>query len=274
MNFRLLRHATSLLKIHNKTILIDPMLSPKGTMEPVKEVPNQNPNPLVDLPVTSEDLISSCDCVLITHTHRDHFDQEAERLIPKGIKIFCQPEDKPKLVNMGFSNVVEVSRHITWEGISITRTSARHGHGVTAKMMAPVSGYVICGPEENVLSETSGLEERAGLIQPSGLLQPTVYITGDSVFYSGIRKVLDRYRPDIVICYAGEAAFSSGRPITMGIEDITNLHRCSPSAKIIAVHMESWNHCTLTRKALSEFAAREGMSKNILIPSDGEELKF
>jgi len=97
MNIKLIRHATVLLKIKNKTLLIDPVLSAKGTIEAVKDVPNKSNNPLVDLPIPISAIIN-CDAVLITHTHRDHFDEAAVNALPKDKLIFCQPQEEKKIV--------------------------------------------------------------------------------------------------------------------------------------------------------------------------------
>ncbi|MBB2183407.1 MBL fold metallo-hydrolase [Lachnospiraceae bacterium MD1] len=51
-----IRHATFLLQIGGKKILVDPMLNNKGTYRAVEKVPNTNMNPLVELPVTIETL--------------------------------------------------------------------------------------------------------------------------------------------------------------------------------------------------------------------------
>jgi len=104
-----------------------------------------------------------------------------------------------------------IKRSIKWGDISITRTPAKHGRGATAVAMAPVSGFII---------SASG--------------QPTTYITGDSIWYSKTKNILDKYKPDISICNCGEAAFYHGRPITMGTMDIHEMCRFSPSIKIVA----------------------------------------
>ena len=41
MKIQLIRHATHILYINNKKILIDPMLSPKGAMPAIEDVPNK-----------------------------------------------------------------------------------------------------------------------------------------------------------------------------------------------------------------------------------------
>ncbi len=248
MYFRLIRHATIILGVNKRKLLVDPVLSDKGSMEPAKPAESQSRNPLVELPVSRE-ILTACDAVLVTHTHRDHFDEAAAGLLPRNKQIFCQPQDRDRLLHYGFQNVTAICRHINWEGIGIARTPARHGHGAAALKFAPVSGFVISAARE-----------------------PTVYITGDSVFYSATKKILDRYKPDIVICNAGEATFTSGRPITMGIEDIAQIYQHSPASKIITVHMESWNHCILTRKDLGRYVLENSLQDKVFIPRDGEEM--
>ncbi len=246
MKIQLIRHATVLLEINGKTILIDPMFSHKGTLSPIKDVINQNNNPLVDLPLPIENLLD-CDSVLLTHTHRDHFDEAAIKVIPKEMPIFCQPKDEAKLKDLGFLNVTPVNRNILWENINIARTPAKHGHGVTALSMAPVSGYVISTPGE-----------------------PTVYVTGDSIFYSGTKKILEKYSPDIALCNCGEAAFASEKPITMGTPDLSEICRLAPRIKIVAIHMEAWNHCGLSRAALKKYVFENKFEARIFVPDNGE----
>jgi L-ascorbate metabolism protein UlaG (beta-lactamase superfamily) len=250
MNIKLIRHATVLLTIKNKTLLIDPMLSDKGMLEAIPGVPDKNSNPLVNLPVSIESLMA-CDAVLISHCHRDHFDAAAIAAIPKDKPIFCQPVDVEKIIKCGFYNVFPVNKNIKCGEIDITRTPAKHGHGVTALAMAPVSGFILSAPGE-----------------------PTTYITGDTIWYSETINILDKFNPDIAICNCGEAAFSNGEPITMGTNDICEMCKCSPDLKIVTVHMESWNHCRLTRKALKKFISENGLDSRVNIPDNGQELTF
>ena len=147
MKIQLIRHATLIISVNNKRILVDPMLSEAGSMAPIKKVPNQNYNPLVELPI-SIDNITNCDAVLVTHTHRDHFDEAAAKLLPKNIPIFCQPEDEIKLQSYGFSDVHPIKDTYIWNNIRFDRTKGKHGHGVIAMKMAPVSGFVVSSQGE------------------------------------------------------------------------------------------------------------------------------
>ena len=217
---------------------------------PLKMYLIKNNNPLVDLPLSVESIID-CDAVIITHTHRDHFDDAAAKLLPKEMTIFCQPEDEQKLEALGFKNVTPVISFVLWQGIRIDRTKGKHGHGDIAKQMAPVSGFVIKAPNE-----------------------PCVYITGDTVWCSYVEKALEKYNPEIVVSYCGEAKFSKGKAITMDASGILSICQKQPSAKVIAVHMESWNHCRLNRKVLSDFIVCNNIENKVFIPKDGEILSF
>ena len=246
MNIQFIRHATFILEINNKKLLVDPVLSPMGTMTPIENVPNQNNNPLVALPVPVESIID-CDAIIVTHTHRDHFDDKAAELLPKELPLFCQREDETKIRAFGFVNVIPVKDHFEWEGIHIIRTKGKHGHGVIAFKMAPVSGFVISASDE-----------------------PSVYVMGDSVWCSYTEKALLKYAPEFVISNCGEAKFAYGRAITMNAPDILSICQKSPSVKVIAVHMEAWNHCRLSREALRDFTILHSIEKQVHIPADGE----
>src|SRR6478735_469464 len=76
ISIRLLRHATISIEINEIKFLIDPMLSPKEAMDPVKNAGNDLRIPLVDLPISSDamsKIVNDVDAVIVTHTHRDHW---------------------------------------------------------------------------------------------------------------------------------------------------------------------------------------------------------
>lgn len=250
MQIRHIRHATFIIGINGKKILVDPMLGEKGSMAPIPDVPNKDRNPITELKTPMESILDF-DAAIITHIHRDHFDEAAAKLLPKERPVFCQSKDEKQLKDMGFEKAAAVLENTEWEGINITRTTGRHGYGATALKMAPVSGFILSAPGE-----------------------PVVYITGDTVYYSCVEKALDRFKPDVVVCFSGEARFRHGKPITMGAQDILAVCGKLPGARVVCVHLEAWNHCRLTRKALSKFAAANGVSGQVYIPDDGEILNL
>lgn len=250
MEIQLIRHATMIINIKGQRFLLDPMLSPAGTMAAVPSVPNTADNPLVELPFEGASLLGSS-AVLLTHTHRDHFDETAMKLLPRDIPLFCQPEDREKVSAAGFTRVLPVETSSTWQGITIHRTGGQHGTGDIGKSMGPVSGYVLATEAE-----------------------PTLYITGDTIWCEPVQAAAQQYQPDVIICFAGAARFSIGDPITMDKEDVAQLSRLAPGARIVAVHMESWNHCGLSRQELKEYILQQGLSQQVYVPDDGESIIF
>jgi L-ascorbate metabolism protein UlaG (beta-lactamase superfamily) len=251
MNIQLVRHATHLIFYKGKRLLLDPMFSKKGTLQPVLNAPNEHlNNPLTELPIEPEHL-TNVDAVLVTHTHRDHFDDAAVSVLPKDLLIFCQPEDEEGMKEKGFTNIVPVSKGYTWEGIEFIRTNGQHGTGELGRKMGPVSGFIL---------RTDG--------------EPVLYIIGDSIWYGEIEKVFDSYSPEVAIVFAGEAQYLEGDPITMGLVDIQNIVEKNPTTDLVISHMESWNHCVLKREDVHQYIEQNGLQKKIYVPENGDTLEW
>jgi L-ascorbate metabolism protein UlaG (beta-lactamase superfamily) len=255
MHIHFLRHATLLLTIHHLKILVDPMLSPLEAMDPIANAGNQWRIPMVPLPLSDEELqhlIGDLDAVIVTHTHRDHWDASAQTLLPKHLPLLCQPEDQQTLELAGFSDVLPVIESLNWRGLEIDRTGGQHGAGKLGQQMGPVSGFVLMAEGE-----------------------PTIYIAGDTIWCPQVASALKEFSPDVVILNAGAATYATGGgPITMDEEDVCQVARSIPGAKVIAVHMETINHCRLTRATLRAKTVEAGLEQQIAIPQDGELLAF
>jgi L-ascorbate metabolism protein UlaG (beta-lactamase superfamily) len=246
MKLQLIRHATLMLLTKEGKILVDPVLSPAGAMPPIKNSANDRRNPLGDLPVDVAELLK-IDAVLLTHMHQDHFDATAIERLPRDVPIFCQPEDERRLYELKFSRITAVSSNHEWNGIEIIRTGGEHGTGEIMAQMGPVSGYVL---------------KQQG--------EPTVYITGDTVWCPAVERAIAHFCPEVVVAFAGAAQFLSGDPITMQAEDVVAVLRQLPTTKAIVVHMESFNHCLLSRQKLSATLRKVGLAERVVIPTDGE----
>ena len=81
MQFQEIRGATSIVTFGGLRLLVDPFLAPKGSFPPVPSPYNEFPNPLVELPLPIEQIVT-VDAVIVTHMHHfDHFDGAAARLL-------------------------------------------------------------------------------------------------------------------------------------------------------------------------------------------------
>ncbi len=253
MEVQLLRHATLLVRLAGHTLLVDPMLSAKGSLDPVANAANTTCIPMTELPLDEGSvarLLRETEAVLVTHIHRDHWDAQAVALIPKDKTIFCQPPDAAKIRAQGFDHVQPVEDTFSWRGITLHRTGGQHGIGEIGQKMGPVSGFVL---QDNAQS---------------------IYIAGDTIWCPEVADALTRHQPTVVVVNAGAAQFLQGSPITMTAEDVAAVCRHAPRAKIIAVHLETVNHCLLTRTALRAYLDGQHLSDRVSIPADGQTTRF
>ncbi|WP_208559458.1 MBL fold metallo-hydrolase [Marinilactibacillus kalidii] len=249
MKIQLIRNATLRIDYAGKRFLIDPYLAEKGTYDPVKNTIRQEAkNPIVDLPVSIEEVTENIDAVVLTHLHLDHYDPVARDRLPKEMPIFVQNETDQKIIeNDGFKNVRILQLHTDFDGISLSKTAGEHGRGEIKVLTGKVCGVVFKHSSEK-----------------------TLYIAGDTVWYEGVQTALHTHTPDVIIVNAGANEFLQGGPIVMNEKDVHALHLATPASTIIAVHMEAVNHWILSRKNLREYARENDFSEKLLVPNDGE----
>lgn len=233
----LVRHATLLLDLDGRRVLVDPMLGDAGSQPPIEDTPNQRPNPLVPLPVPTDEVVRDLDAVLITHLHEDHFDEDAEQMLPRDVPVFCQPEDEGRLRELGL-DARPVEPTVEWDGLVIARTGGQHGTGTIAEELAPVSGFVLDG----------------------------LYIAGDTIWCTEVEDAISRYKPRIAVVNGSSARFLEGDPIVMTPEDVREVVARVPT--VVVVHLEAINHCLDTR------AEVRAAVPEALVPEDGETLEL
>lgn len=259
MNIQLIRNATIVVEYAGKKFLIDPMLTEKGTLPAfgpelgLPEAPRQDQkNPLVDLPISIENIIQDIDAVIVTHLHPDHWDMAAVEALPKDIKLYSQnEEDATAIRDAGFQNVVVLQENTVFEDIQLIKTKGEHGRGEILKAAGHVCGVVFKHSSEKAL-----------------------YAAGDTVWYDAVQEVINTHNPEIIVVNAGDNQFNIGGSLVMGKDDVYEVYKAAPNSKIISTHMEAVNHWTLSREELKKFTDEKGISSNVLVPDDGEVYTF
>ncbi|AJW62311.1 metal-dependent hydrolase [Elizabethkingia miricola] len=248
MKARLIRNATLWLEIEGINVLVDPMLGKKGSLGPFPWTEDKRANPLSDLPFNHEELsaiIQNTNLVLLTHLHPDHWDDAAQKLLPKDILIYCQPNDEEQIRNSGFTHVIPVKDEILYKDISIMRTGGKHGLGKIGELMGEVSGYMLKTEKESL------------------------YITGDTIWCEEVSSALTLYNPEYIIANGGGARFSIGEHVTMNGTDIQTLAAYADSARIAVVHLETVSPVQEDRESLKKFFSQHKTKQDIIIPDDG-----
>lgn len=249
MQIQLIRSATLRVTYSGQLFVVDPFLAAKGT---VRSFAGIAPNPIVELPCSPQEAIAGVEMALISHLHVDHFDDTAVALLPKDLPILCQPGDEEKIAERGFTAVTPIIHSHTWQGITFTRTSGRHGTGEVGQRMGQVSGFVW---------------RAAG--------EPTVYWAGDTIWYESVAEIIHTVQPDVIITHSSGAKFGDSDPIVMDAAQTIAVCQAAPRATVIAVHLESLDHGTVSRADLRAAATQQGITAaQLLIPADGEILDF
>jgi len=256
MNITQIRNATIVLELAGETILVDPMFAPRGAIGSLKyAVRQRRRNPLVDLPAVTDEVLSRVTSCLITHCQKGHFDH-LDRLATKwlrdnNIPVFCSMQDAAYLTAKGLQVTVLdpdlTNRFFTGK---ITLVPCLHGQGLIGRMMAHGYGYHIELPGE-----------------------PTVYLAGDTILTTEVRRHLEEVKPDVSIIPAGGARMDLGSEIIMGFEEAIAVGHCAEGV-VIANHLESLDHCPVERAQIRQEVLRQGWGDRYFVPDDGECLKF
>lgn len=249
MKIQLIRSATLRMEYAQQRILIDPYFAAKHSRP---SFTGKSPNPLVDLPCAPQDVIANIDLALISHLHSDHFDPAAQQLLPKETPILCQPVDEAEIAAKGFRQVTPLAESLVWRGITITRTPCQHGSGEVSTEIGAASGFIFRAEHE-----------------------PTVYWVGDTIWNDAVAENIARAQPQIIITHSCGAMWGEKVLIVMDAAQTVAVCRAAVMSTVIATHMDSLDHATVSREALRRYAIAEGISpEQLLIPADGETLIF
>ena len=251
ITFQQIRNATTKLYYPGAAFMIDPWLMDECLAEERDRAMATRsfiPKPICPLPAPAEELIADVDFFLLTHFHPDHFSVDCLSL---DAAFICQNEaDAVLLAELGFTNLRWFHEETMQIGsVTIYRVEARHGENeMTAARMGQASGFVfVCEGEK------------------------TIYAAGDTVYYDGVRTVINRFKPDIIITNACDARGKNGRLI-MNADDVKKTCDCKPDSIVIVSHMDAVSHAHLNREQLKKELAGTRYAGQVRIPEDGERI--
>lgn len=246
MHLQLLRNATLKLRYAGRTILIDLYFAPRHSLP---SYTGRSPNPMVELPISPQDILEGVELLIVSHLHSDHFDGVARGLLPKHLPLICRPGDETTIREAGFEDVRPLEEPMAWEGLELTRREGSHGLGSVRDKMGPVMGFSLT---------TQG--------------EPHLYWAGDTVLYPPVEETIVRSGPEVIVVHACGALWD-GELIVMDADQALEVCRMAPRATVIATHMEALDHATVSRQDLRLAAKLGGVpASRLLIPADGQTL--
>ena len=257
MKITQVRNATIIVEFDKNKFLIDPWLGPKDYMEGFEAGINSHiRQPRVELPFEIQQIVD-VDAVILTHFHPDYFDEYAVNALNKDIKFFVQSQTDLEIIqSYGFKNIEIITEDgITYKNIKLYKTNCQHGKREIIKPICESVGM----PYDSM-----------GVVFKSEN-EKTLYIAGDTIWCKEVKDALDKHSPYIIVVNACGATVFNGEHIIMNIDDVKEVLKYSPNSTLIASHMDTVSHLSVTREDLKNFAEECNIS-NLLIPNDGDIL--
>ena len=179
------------------------VLTPKGTVVLIDPWLNNPKNPEGG---KDKDLVKSlerADYILLTHAHTDHIGDSTAIAEKTGAKLVAMPELGRQMVKLkgypndqfGFATMMNMGGTLTLADgeVKVSMTDARHSSGMTnpyAEKSDSAPAVVYAGnPAGFVVQIENG---------------PTIYHTGDTDYFGGMKLIGERYSPDLALLCAGD----------------------------------------------------------------------
>ncbi|WP_294085717.1 MBL fold metallo-hydrolase [uncultured Actinobacillus sp.] len=259
ISYQHIRNATAKIEMAGSTFLVDPYLAPKGSYAGFEGTINsQKRNPLIDMKEPVEKVLEGVDAVIVTHTHADHWDEYAQKVLPKTLPIFVQNAGDARIIrSQGFKDVRVVGKNTEFNKVKLSKTGGQHG---TDQMYAIPQLAELAGEAMGVVMQADG--------------EKTLYIVGDTIWNEDVDFALNRYKPEVIVMNTGYAQLQGfSDSIIMGKADVAKARQAAPKADIITVHMDAVNHAAVTSDEMRKFVKENQLSK-VAVPKEGEVLKY
>lgn len=260
VSYQHIRNATAKIHYGDTTFLVDPYLAPKGAYAGFAGTVNSHlRNPLTALPESVAEVAKDVDAVVVTHTHEDHWDEAAQKLLPKELPIFVQNAHDAKLIrSQGFKDVRIIGQNTQFKNVFLSKTGGQHG---TDKMYSNPQLAELLGDVMGVVFQANG--------------EKSLYIMGDTLWNYHVDHALMKFKPEIIVMNTGYArieGISDG--IIMGTSDVSHAYQVAPAAQIVTVHMDAVNHSTISSDTMRRYVKQNGYDKRVHVPAEGQVLKF
>lgn len=245
LSIQLVRSATVKVRVNGFTLLVDPYLAAQGEG---RSYTGRERSPLVPLPMPVDEVLSDVDAVFVSHLHSDHFDDAARQLLRKDMPLLCPAPLVSELAGMGFTDVTGIEATLERPQFSLEMTGGRHGPDAVLAEMGDVYGFVL----------------RAAGHDP-------LYWVGDSIYCPEVQQAIRSARPSTIVVHACGADWHGEEPLVMDCEMVGQMMEDAPGTQVIATHMDTVDHATVTRAELVAYFSRHpGLAARLLIPQDGE----
>ena len=208
---------TALIEVAGFRLLTDPTFDAPGSYE----LPHVKLTKTAG-PALGAEQVGSIDAVLLSHDqHSDNLDHAGRDFLKRVPRVFTTEAGAKRLGGgaEGLAPWQAVELNKNGVRLRITAAPARHGPAWIEPLSGDVIGFVV---------EADGTQ--------------TIYVTGDTVWYDGVAEVAKRFKPRVVMPFAGAAQTRGPFHLTMDTNDVVETARAFPKALIVPIHRDSWAH--------------------------------
>lgn len=239
---------TCLLEFGGVRLLTDPTFDPAGGEYRTGPVTLRK---LAGPAVSAED-IGTFDYVLLSHDHHsDNLDRTGRQLLAEAKNVLTTTEGAQRLGGnslgladwQSFDCVAPDGR-----ALRVVATPARHGpEGLSRGAVNGFAPFFADTPDY------------------------VIYVSGDTVWYSGVAEVAKRFNIRLALLHVGAARVPEvGRfPLTMTAEEAVQAAHALSNAVIVPIHFEDWAHFSEGRNDVDRAFASAQMEDRIRWPHRG-----
>lgn len=167
------------------------------------------------------------DAVLLSHDHHgDNLDHAGRALLPQLGKIVTTVPGAKRLGGQALGLKPWETTTLAASGrppIEITATPARHGPPASRAIVGSVIGFAL---------------------RWDGQQHGALWISGDTVFFDGVREMANRFDVGTVVVHLGGVRFPISGPLHYTMTAEKAVQACGPlhPRTVIPVHYEGWKH--------------------------------
>jgi L-ascorbate metabolism protein UlaG (beta-lactamase superfamily) len=234
---------TALLEIAGLRLLTDPTFDAGGSEYATAVYTLRK---TTDPAIAARD-IGHIDAVLLSHDHHfDNLDRAGRALLPSAGKVLTTTVGAERLGG----NAIGLANWETVDVVSasgtrlhVTGTPARHGPADGDR--GPVTGFLITDS-----------------VSPSA---PAIYVSGDTVWYDGLKPIADRADVRVALLFLGAAKVREVGPahLTFAANEGVEAARAFPNATIVPLHYAGWGHFSEGRAEIQRAFADAGIADRL-----------
>jgi L-ascorbate metabolism protein UlaG (beta-lactamase superfamily) len=234
-------HATVIARYANVSVAFDPMLG--GWIGGVRRAvqPGLEPADLADVRL-----------VLISHRHADHMHMPTLRILPRAATLVVPAGMAAWVSRLGFARVIELQPGTDCElrGVQVVACATSHGDSELARGLS----YVVRGDG------------------------PTLYLCGDSGYFSGFADIGERFAPEIACLPIGGFLPASFRERHMSPLDALFAFEDLRARLLVPIHHGafalSYERLDEPARWLAELARARGLDDQVLALAPGQTRRF